>query len=84
MGEGKLLMTFFKSFLKNRSQLLSIENSHSSLRNINIEVTQESSLGLLLFLFYINDISHSINSTSRLFADDTCLMVTSPSLNQLK
>ena len=51
---------------------------------INIEVAQGSTLGPLLFLLYINDISNSIDSTPRLFADDTCLLVTSPSLKQLK
>ena len=77
-------MTFFKSFLKDRSQFVSIDSSHSSLRNINVWVAQGSTLGLLLFLLHINDISNSMDSTLRLFADGTCLMVTSHSLNQLK
>ena len=76
-------MTFLKSFLKERSQFVNIDNSHSSLTNINIEVAQGSTPGPLLFLLYINDIFNSIDSTPRLFADDTvCLLVTSSSLNQ--
>ena len=59
-------------FLKYRSQFLSIDNSHSSLSNINIGVAQKSTLGSFLLLLYINDISNSIDSTPRLFANDTC------------
>ena len=83
-GLRGIVNDFFKSFLKDRSQFVSINNSHSSLSTINIGVAQGSTLSPLLFLLYINDISNSIDSTPRLFADDTCLLVTSPSLKQLK
>ena len=48
-------------------------------------VTQGSVLGNSLFLFYINDMAVGINSTARLFADDTIafLAVTSE-VGQLK
>ena len=61
----------FKSFLKDRSQFVSITNSHSSLCYTNIVVAQGSMFGPSLFLLYINDSSNSIDSTPRLFADDT-------------
>ena len=75
---------FFKSFLKDRSSFVSIDNSHSSPSTINIGVAQGSTLDPFQFLLYINDISNSIDSTPWLFADETCLLVTSPSLKQLK
>ena len=56
-------MTFFKSFLKDKSQFVGIDNSHSSLSTINTGVAQGSILGPFQFLFYINDISNSIDST---------------------
>ena len=50
-----------------------IDNSHSSLRDINIGLAQGSTLALLLFLSYIIDLSNSIDSTPPLFAHDACL-----------
>ena len=80
-----IVQDFLKSFSKERSQFVSIDNSHSFLSHINIGVAQGSTCDPLLFLLYINDISNNINSTPRLFAEDTvCLLVTSLSLKQLK
>ena len=82
----KVVNDFFKSFLKDRSQFVCINNSHSflSIRNINIEVAQGSTLSPLLFLLYINDICNSTDSTPLLFADDTCLLVVFFSLKRLE
>ena len=41
-------------------------------------------MGPLLFLLYINDLSNSINTTPRLFADDTCLIANAPSAAMLE
>ena len=38
-------------------------------------VSQDSFLGLLLFLIYINDLSNELSSNLRLFADDTSLFL---------
>ena len=66
---------FFRSYLTNTSQFVSINNSTSSLMSINVGVPQGSTLGLLLFLLYINDLPNSVKNVPRLFADDTCLLV---------
>ena len=65
--------------LLNRQQFVSIKGVNSSLRPISCGVAQGSKLGPLLFLLYINDLPNAINSTPRLFADDTCLLLANSS-----
>ena len=74
----------FGSFLSNRNQYVTINNTNSSLKSIDIAVPQGSILGPLLFLIYINDISNSVKCTPRLFADDTCLLMGAPSTTILE
>ena len=46
----------------------------SKIDTIETGVPQVSCLGLLLFLFYINDLSHALNASSvSMHADDTSL-----------
>jgi len=46
-------------------------------------VPQGSTLGPLFFLIYINELHFALKSSPILFADDTCLLVKSPNLEQL-
>ena len=62
-----------ESYLSNRQQFVSINNSASSLKSISIGVPQGSILGPLLFLVYVNDLTYAAFCQPRLFADDTCL-----------
>ena len=62
---------WIKAFLSNRSQVVSVNGSHSSPRPVPSGVPQGSVLGPVLFLLYINDITDHIQSTMRLFADDS-------------
>ena len=41
-------------------------------------------LGPLLFLLYINDLPDSVDGVPRFFADDTCLLLNSSSLDHLE
>ena len=66
-------LSLIKSFLENRSQWTSVGTVKSDLKLINVGVPQGSSLGPLLFLFYINDLPLSTKLKVRLFADDACL-----------
>ena len=75
-GIGGSLLSWFSDYLHNRQQRVVINGTHSSWGLIPSGVPQGSVLGPLLFLIYINDITHVIKDCNvRLFADDTCLFM---------
>ena len=57
--------------MQDRFQRVAINGCYSSWKYIRAGVPQNSILGHLLFLLYINDIVNNIQSQVRLFADDT-------------
>ena len=63
---------------------MSINKFSFTLRDVNIGVSQGLTLGPLLFLLYINDLPNNVDSAYCLFADDTCLLVNSSSLDHLE
>ena len=66
---------WFKSYLSNRNQYVSISCLHSGLTSISCGVPQGSVLGPLLFLLYINDLNQAIKFCKvHHFADDTNLL----------
>ena len=75
-GISNNLLAWFKDYLTDRQQRVVINGQSSDWANIKAGVPQGSVLGPLLFLLYINDISHVIQHCQiRLFADDTCLFI---------
>ena len=52
-------LEWFKSYLFDRKQYVSIDGSSTNLCTINCGVQQGSVLGLLLFLIYINDLPNA-------------------------
>ena len=69
---GKML-NWIRAFLTNRKQKVSVNGVLSSSRPVVSGVPQGSVLGPVLLLLFINDISNSIRSNLRLFADDCVL-----------
>ena len=70
-------LKWFSSYLSNRTMYDEIDNAKSSVRHLTTSVPQGSTLGPLLFLIYMNDISNSSSLFKFiLFADDTNLFTT--------
>ena len=68
-------LTLLKSYLQNRQQCTNINGFLSDLICIELGVPQGSNLGPLLFLIYINDLPGASSLVTKLFADDTCLLL---------
>ena len=76
---------WFKSYLSNRSQFVSILGFNSTLKSILHGVPQGSVLGPLLFLLYINDLHDAIKYCMvHHFADDTNFLIFDNSLKSLQ
>lgn len=80
-GFSHSITNWISSYLSLRTQKVCVGGSFSQEKHIKAGVPQGSVLGPLLFLLYINDISDSLSSTTRLFADDSSLAVSSDNNN---
>ena len=66
---------WFKLYLSNHSQYVSINGYESGLAGVNCGVPQGSVLGSLLFLLHINDLNQAIKfCKAHHFTDDTNLL----------
>ena len=76
---------WFRSYLHNRQQFVSVSGMNSKQLAIKHGVPPGSVLGPLLFLIYINDLANVINAClTLLFADDTCLLSSDSCLERLE
>ncbi len=75
---------WISNFLSNRKQAVMVEGELSSYLPVESGVPQGSVLGPSLFLYYINDLPLKLNSTVRLFADDTMAYITVTSDNDAR
>ena len=69
------LLSWFSNYLQDRKQRVVLPGASSNWSTVQAGVPQGSILGPLLFLLYINDIVVDIQSSIRLFADDTSLYI---------
>ena len=73
-GFSDLSLKLLCSYLTNRKQFVSLDNTESNLLNIHTGIPQGSILGPLLFIIYINDLPQSCSSfVPIIYADDTTL-----------
>ena len=73
LGIDGELLEWIANYLNNRQQRVVIKSCMSDYKSTNVGVPQGSVLGPLLFLIYVNVISESLLSLTRLFADDSSL-----------
>ena len=67
-------LPWFQSYLNNRKQFITHDNSNKSFAGISFGIPQRSILGPLLFLLYINDLPNaSPVLDSIMYTDDTSL-----------
>ena len=68
-------ISWFKSYLSNRSFIVNVENDYLDPGDLNCGLPQGSILGPLLFLLYVNDMPQAIEC-ELLYADDSVLFFT--------
>ena len=74
-GVSDSLLTWLSNYLKNRKQKVVIQATESTFLSLRAGVKQGPILGPLLFLIYVNDIAESLLSLTRLYADDSSLII---------
>ena len=69
-------LKWIKTFLENWQQCLAVDGERSYFVAVLSGLPQDSVIGPVLFVAYINDLPQNIRSRVRLFADDTTLYLT--------
>ena len=83
-GISGVAYNLIHSYLHNRLQFVSNNQSKSDLKLTHCGVPQGSSLGPLFFLVYINNLNFAFKSQPRLFDDNTCSIVKGLNPEQLQ
>ena len=83
-GIRGIALEWFRSYLSNREQFVTINNTDSQSKQIEYGVPQGSILGPLLFVIYINDLPE-ISDIAKfiLYADDANIIVTGQCIDEV-
>ena len=83
-GIRGLAHKWFKSYLHDRSQYVSLNGKQSCTQSLKYGVPQGSILGPLLFIIYINDLPNIHNTfTFILYADDANIIIKGKTLHEI-
>ena len=83
LGFSQATISWYKSYLTNRTFLVNVEKNLSSPVDLTCGVPQGSILGPLIFILYENDMSNSVDCDLLLYADYSCLVFTGPDLKTI-
>ena len=72
-GIGGKILRWLEAFLVGRQQRVTVGGSRSGWAPVPSGVPQGSVLAPLLFILYVNDLPGALNSSAKIFADDTKL-----------
>lgn len=75
IGFSGSAVNWVSSYLSGRSQMVDVNGTYSSAKEITCGVPQGSVLGPLFFLIYINDMKQACSSDLFLYADDSAILV---------
>ncbi len=67
------ILSWIEDFLSDRTQQVVVDGESSDIAQVTSGVPQGSVLGPILFLAFINDMPDCVNSSCRLFADDSII-----------
>ena len=83
-GVRNVNLKWFRSYLSNRKQYISIDQSNTDMKIISCGVPQGSILGPLLFLIFVNDLTQATSLLDPImFADDTNLFYSHKDIDTL-
>ncbi len=83
VGLSDNVVSWFKTYLKGRTQCVQVDGIKSDLLGVGTGVPQGSVLGPLLFIIYINCLDVNINNARfHFYADDTVIYCSAPTKQQ--